>query len=75
MFCPSNRMPASSANPPLPVTTSACCADLRLLGSSWLKPTSRNDSTLVASQNRNSTIRLSAITVPIMATMKNDSKM
>ena len=71
--CASRMNPASSASPPVPVTISACCADLRLSGRSWSKPTSRKDSRLVASQNRNSTSRWSAVTQPTIAIMNRDS--
>ena len=66
-ICPSRMKPPSSASPPAPVISMACWADLRLLSSSWLKPTSKNDSRLVNSQNRNSSSKLSALTQPTIA--------
>ncbi len=68
---PISRMPANSASPPPPVTTSDCRAALRASGRLELKPISMNDSRLVASQKTNITTRLSDSTVPSMAVMNS----
>ncbi len=69
--CPSSSRPASSARPPAPVSSSACRALRRLFGSSWVKPMSRNDVTVVSSQNTNSAMASSAVTRPSMDTMNS----
>ena len=64
------RPPAAQARP-LPVTRSAWRALSRALSLAWSKPISRNDATVVSSQNTKSRIRSSARTSPSIATMKS----
>ena len=73
-IAPRIRTPASSASPPAPVTVSAIRAPCRASARSLQYPTSRNELTLVSSQNTTSSNRLSARTMPSIAAMKSISR-
>src|SRR5690606_29510278 len=67
---PMSRNETSSASPPAPVTRNDMSAERRADGESESKPINRNEMTLVASQKRKRTSRLSASTAPSIAVME-----